>query len=43
MFGDGGQAVAYAELKAERVAVVVEDAEEWLILPGERLETREPP
>jgi hypothetical protein len=26
MFGDGGQAVAYAELKAERVAVVVDNA-----------------
>ena len=26
MFGDGGQAVAYAELKAVRVAVVVDNA-----------------
>jgi hypothetical protein len=26
MFGDGGKAVAYAELKADRVVVVVDNA-----------------
>jgi hypothetical protein len=41
-FGNRGKAVAYSELEAERVAVVVDNAVQRMILPGERFEIGEP-